>query len=298
MLTDKRTIRLLSVYLFTIFLVLGILLSDSNVIQASDDDVPFFAGNNGLPNVLLIFDNSDSMQDLPYPRKNGSPLRPSGWEWRRGVYVDDDGTIAENSDGSIKWDYYKYVDTDNELTLPGTTPPPIPGVGSLQSTVTSIGNARRIYDTNVDWSDSAVSSWSNFSTNYRYRLVKIVDKNGSIQYRTITDRSTGGHYWTVDSDITYDSNLEPYTYEIVAGQPGEVTYSHSNASYVCDANFDWSTIPNWSTFANTYRYKKLVVIAGTNVGESRGIYSYSASNKRWQLSSPFPQPCDHTTRYK
>ncbi len=297
----KKLTRLIFVYLCILSVSIGIIISDSGIIQASDDDVPFFAGNNGLPNVLLIFDNSDSMQDLPYLRKDGSPLRPSGWEWRRGVVVDDDGTIAENSDGSIKWDYYKYVDESNQLTLPGTTPPPIPGIGSLQSTVTSISSSssNRIYDSNVDWNDSAIYNWTNFRNNYYHCHVKIIDKNGAVQDRTIVDRNAGGHYWKVDQNITYDTNNEPYTYEIVAGQPGEVTYrDSSNLNRVYDANFDWSTIPDWSTFANTYRYKKLVVIAGTNAGESRGIYSYSSSSKYWKLSSAFPQPCDYTTRYK
>ena len=295
-----KYLRFTLVYLFIMFLTMGIILSDNGIIRASDDDVPFFAGNNGLPNVLLIFDNSDSMQDLPYPRKDGSPVRPSGWEWRRGVVVDDDGTIAENDSGHIIYDYYKYVTTDEQLTLPGTTPPPIPGVGSLTSTITNVpgSDSNRIYDNNVDWSDSAVHDWSNFVHNYRYCLVKILDKNGAIQYRTITDRSTGGKYWRVNQNIHYDSSNEPYTYEIVSGQPGEVTYNYSNPSYVFDANFDWSTIPDWSTFSNTYRYKKLVVTAGTNAGESRGIYSYSSSSKYWRLASPFPEPCDHTTRYK
>lgn len=275
------------------------LLTSTGVSRAADDDIPFFAGATGLPNVFFIFDNSDSMQDLSYPRKDGSTVRPNGWQWRRGVVVDDDGTIAEDANGNILYDNSKFV-SEEELILPGQNPPYLPGLGSTGSTVTSIAgeSSNRIYDTNVDWNDASVLEWTPFTNNYRYWKVKIMDSNNVEQVRTIYSRSTSGNYWQVDVDIDY-SGVEPYTYEIMAGFPGEVTYKYiSDSRYVFDRNFDWSTIPDWTTFSNNYRYKKLEITAGTNVGEIREIYSYSSSSGYWQLSTALPLPCDYTTRYR
>ncbi len=295
-----KSIKISITLTIVLALALSIVISSNTIVKAGDDDVPFFVGATGLPNVLFIFDNSDSMQDLPYLRKDGSTVRPNWWRWRRGVKVDADGTIAEDANGHIIYDDYKYVSTDNELSLPGKTPPPLPGGGSLNSTVTRIETSHpdRIYDSNIDWSDSTIHDDSNFRTNYRYCVVKITDANGASQYRTIINRSNGGKYFVVDQDIDY-SGTSPYTYEITTNSPGNVTYNNaSHLERVYDANFDWSTITSSSVFNNTYRYKLLVITAGPNAGETRGITGYSTGSKYWRLSSPLPNPCDYTTRYK
>ncbi len=288
---QNKIIQGLIIFLTLFFMAAGIA-------SAVDDDVPFFAGNTGNPNVFLIFDNSDSMQDSPYLRDDGNTYRPSTY-WRRGVTVDGNGTIAEDGNGNIIYDNYKYVSTDTSLSLPGANPPTLPGLGTRSSTVTYIAgpSSDRIYDSSVDWTDASVAGWSAFAANYRYWKVKITDANGVEQIRTITSRSTGGR-WYVDQNIDY-SGPGPYTYEIMTGLPGGVTLSDtSHLDRVYDRHFDWSTITDWSSFSNNYRYKILEIYEGANAGETRGIYSYSSGSRYWRLDSPLPVPCDYTTRYR
>ncbi len=289
---QNKIFKTLGIYLAIFFMAAGIA-------SAVDDDVPFFAGNTGNPNVFLIFDNSDSMQDSPYLRDDGNTYRPSTY-WRRGVTVDGNGTIAEDGNGNIIYDNYKYVSTDTSLSLPGANPPTLPGLGTRRSSVTYIAgpSSDRIYDSGVDWNDASVYEWSAFAANYRYWKVKITDANGVEQIRTITSRSTGGR-WYVDQNIDY-SGPGPYTYEIMTGLPGGVTYSTTDDSNrrVYDRHFDWSTITDWSSFSSNYRYKILEIYEGANAGETRGIYSYSSGSRYWRLDSPLPVPCDYTTRYR
>ena len=279
---------------FAIFLITFIMPC---MVQAMDDDVPFFAGDTGNPNVFFIFDNSDSMQDCPYLRINGNTYRPQTC-WRRGVVIEN-GHIKEDANGEIVYDDGKYITTSNVLTLPGTTPPNLPGLTSRSSTVTKISSnsSNRIYDSRVDWNDASVNSWSAFSNNYRWWKVKIKDANNAEQIRTIYSYSTSG-YWRVDRDIDY-SGPEPYTYELMTVSPGTSTYyDNSHLDRVYDRYFNWSTISNWSYFKTNYRCKILEIAAGKNKGEKRQIYSYSTGGRYWRLNSPLPQACDYTTRYR
>ncbi|OPX35785.1 MAG: hypothetical protein B1H11_08620 [Desulfobacteraceae bacterium 4484_190.1] len=301
---------------------------------AMDDIVPFFAGAEGNPNIMFIFDNSDSMQDVPYFRKDGRNVRPSGWQWRRGVKVDEDGTIAEDANGNIIYDYNAHTTQSAEVLIPGRTPSPMPrtdgGDPSLTSTVTKIYRLKywyRIYDENLDWA-AVEANWNN--GDYRYCRIEMQDPGGgNIQVRTIYGYSKSGKYWYVyrydnhpsynfdysegvapDDDCydgdsgwcgTYD-NTNPFTYTIVAGQPGEVTFPYIPAEdhtgrYVSDANVDWSQMSD-DYYNNTFRNRLLVVTAGTNKGESRRISWRSNSGKYWYVDPAFPENCDYTTRYK
>jgi len=316
--------------------IMTVLLAFAPAAKAVDDDTPFFAGDTGLPNVMFIFDNSDSMQDVPYPRKDGSPLRPS-WRWRYGVYVDPDGTIAEDENGNVKYNYTAYTSRDVEVSIPGKTPPPMPRTDgkdpSLTSTVTKIYRYHywyRIYDENLDW-DAIEAGWPE---NYRYHKIMLEDPGGgNPQIRTICSYSKGGKYWYVYSTAhtscvqegnfdysagvdtatdscyvsdsgwctTYD-NTNPFTYTIISGSPGEVTFPYlrtdsHHGQYVRDANVDWSAIDDDTWNAN-YKNRLLVVTAGTNAGESRRISWRSQSGKYWYVDPGFPEDCDYTTRYK
>jgi len=301
---------------------------------AMDDIVPFFAGAEGNPNIMFIFDNSDSMQDVPYFRKDGRNVRPSGWQWRRGVKVDEDGTIAEDANGNIIYDNNAHTTQSAEVLIPGRTPPPMQrtdgGDPSLTSTVTKINRLKYwylIYDENLDWA-AVRANWNN--GDYRYCRIEMQDPGGgNIQVRTIYGYSKSGKYWYVyrydnhpsynfdysegvapDDDCydedsgwcgTYD-NTNPFTYTIVAGQPGEVTFPYIPAEdhtgrYVRDANVDWSQMSD-DYYNNTFRNRLLVVTAGTNKGESRRISWRSNSGKYWYVDPAFPENCDYTTRYK
>lgn len=293
------------------WMILGVVLSLSGptgLAWALDDDVPFFAGTLGMPNVLIIFDNSDSMQDVPYVRAGGNPLRPGAdeeWEWRRGVKdADNDGVIDEDSSGNIDWNEYAHVSQDT-VSVPGTIPPPIPGIGSLTSNVTSLDNPLAVYDSAVDWTDSGMTDDSEFNNAYRYHVLQVEDANGAKQYRTIEGRDTALGCWyffpTGEGfpERPLDFGNPPYTYTILSGLPGDVTWTESwgEGNIVRDANIDWSDMEE-DTFDDQYRDHILVVTAGTNAEESRRISGWSRHGKNWIVETGFAQSCDRTTQYK
>ncbi len=304
--------------LFVLFLML---LGITSPALATDDVTPFFAGRTGSPNVMILFDNSNSMQDSPYFMPDGNTYKPSTY-WRRGVTINedcngdgaaDDPCIAVDTNGHPVYDQTKYVNTDTELTLPGQNPPNLPGLSSSDSSITSFQSSSpcpapnasltcsdRIYDANVDW--SLLSTWSDFVP-YRYWKVKITDQdNHTVQFRSIGSYYAGSGYWRIyGDDIEYDPN-HTYVYELVPGTPGEVTYEQIPSDYhndrVYDRNFDWSTVASWTDFESLYRHKILEVYAGTNAGLQREIYSRSSDYGYWRLANGFPVPCDYTTRYR
>jgi len=287
-------------HIITALCLVAALWCFAGVSRAFDDVEPFFAGGTGLPNVMFIFDNSDSMQDSAYFRKNGNTYRPSTY-WRRGVTIDEeDGTIAEDVNGNIIYDQVKYS-SDEELELPAKTHPAVPDLGTPYGTVTYIysDSNNRLYDSNIDWNDS-IFNCGNWQPAFRYRNVIIRDNNGAEQERTIYCRRRNDHYWRVTENIDY-TGPQPFTYEIVNGIPGDVTYNYTgDARRVYDANFEWNspTISSCSEWKSNYRYKKMVIISGTNEGEERLITCKSRSRKYWRVSEAFPVPCDLTTRYK
>jgi hypothetical protein len=69
---------------------------------AIGEDVPYFAGEPQFPNVQIIFDNSDSMQDVPYTNPGGVAVRPSGQQWQKDV-MDQDGNPYRDANGNLVW---------------------------------------------------------------------------------------------------------------------------------------------------------------------------------------------------
>lgn len=291
-------------------------------VMAADGHVPFFAGKTGSPNVMILFDNSNSMEYSPHfrPNKDGEIVdiyRPNTY-WRRGVTVNpdcnndgiyDDPCIAEDSGGRVIFDESKHITTDTTLILPGQAPPNLPGLSAAYSTVTRFQSSSacpypnnhlicsdRIYDSNVNW--SSISSWPDFIP-YRFWKVKVTNKhNNSVQFRSINSRNSSSGFWRMmGDDLEYNPD-HIYTYEIVGALPGEVTAEQTNQSRVFDRNFDWSKVLSWSDFATTYRHKILEVYAGTNAGEQRAITHRNVNYGFWTVDSDFPYPLDYTTRYR
>ena len=297
--------------------------------MATDDDVPFFAGRTGSPNVMILFDNSNSMQDSPYFRDDGGVYTPNTY-WRRGVKINNhcdadtsnddpadgvivDGCIADSTPGvpggSVRYNESAYIDTDNVLELPSQNPPNLPGLTTTESVVTSFQNrwcpapdetlrcSVRIYDSNLDW--SAISDWDDFVP-YRYWKVKITDlTDNTVQSRSINSRNASAGYWTVSGDDLQYDDTHLYKYELVSEDPGHVTNEPvSSTNRVYDRNFDWSTVSTWSTFNSQYNHKILEVYAGTNAGERREIQWLNWRYGYWVVAEDFPVPCDYTTRYR
>ncbi len=234
--------------------------------MAVDDDIPFFAGRTGSPNVMIIFDNSNSMQDSAYKRDDGGSVYYPSTYWRRGAKINNgcdgdtsnDGVppienacIADDTPGvpggSIQWDNAKYITTSTEIILPAQSTPHFPGIGASSSTITSIRDTstecsdgmecdNRIYDSNVDFQYFVDNGWSSFSYTYQHLLIEITDTvDGSKQYRNLYSYSTGGGgNWRLFGDpVEYNpAHMPPamansaYVYRIVSGQPGEVTFPY------------------------------------------------------------------------
>ncbi len=62
--------------------------------RAMGEEPPFFRAEPQYPNAFIIFDNSDSMQDVPYLDVNGLSVRPSGRQWRQNVTLDSNSRVT------------------------------------------------------------------------------------------------------------------------------------------------------------------------------------------------------------
>lgn len=163
-------------------------------------------------------------------------------------------------------------------------------------------NTDRVYDSSLDWSSpaTALTDWTLFANNYRYRLIEVRSSKGTVQQRTITNRNTGGKYFTIDTSdsaggpLVYSAAEVPYTYTILNNGPGNVT-AVSGTNIVRDADIDWSIVS--SEFYAKWKDRTLIITAGTNEGEERRI-TWASTGKYWQVDSSFPVACDLTTKYE
>ena len=267
---------------------------------AADDDVPFFVGIQGLPNVMFIFDNSDSMQDVPYPAQDESgnpvPVRPD-WPWRQGVKIDGSGFVVLDENGDVDLDDTKNLNLEEVLSIPGRNPPDIPGRGSLTGEVTSVRDKTaddRIYDDRVDWDDPVFSS-DGFKATYGYYRVMVEDENGAGQYTNLISYNDDQKCWIVSPEIEYQASLS-YSYTILAGVPEAVTYESEDTGKLFDCHVDWETAhANWTL----YRNKVLEIVNGTGSLKDFSC-KIDAPNKNgyWVLGRDLPQAPPVGTRYR
>ncbi len=317
--------KLQMIFTFAIFIMAAIFVLNGSSIAADictttggDQGTPVEISGlgTGLPNIMFIFDNSDSMQDSPYLDTNNNPVRPDR-EWRRGYTLNSSNQITAAND-------YQYVDEGEsiELNVPikeavlGTTNVIISNTNKNTNETTILANPHRIYDINLDWTNTTALQ------DALKRVVRIDGHSSGPQYRTIGSYSASSKCWTVYNNSAsfylngytdpvidysqYDKNNPNYTYTILSGNPGEVTHREQDTStyakrYIYDANVDWTyVIANWNT---VYKYAVIEILDGTNKGQKlplEGINTSSPPEKRWYVtSSPgFPEVCDRTTRYR
>ena len=290
---------------------------------ALDDVTPFFAGRSGMPNVMILFDNSNSMQDSPYKRKNGNPYNPYYDPWTKGVVPtsDNDPACAAGAPCIDHFDYtngYRMVDehgnVKTELTLPGQNPPNLPGLFSASSTVTPASTtpdvvyngsdcsgkkcSNRIYDNSVSWSDLTAAIMQQRYQNWKVTVTE--KESGAVQERTLIGYDASSGYWKVSPpDIEYTKN-KYYIYRIEAGLPGEVTKKSDpigEKDIVYDRNFNWRAIINDRDFDFMYKGKTIKITEGTNAGEERTITGRNVTLGYWEVDSDFSAPCDLTSKY-
>ncbi|MCP4104785.1 MAG: VWA domain-containing protein [Desulfobacteraceae bacterium] len=285
---------------------------------------PSYATAKGLPNVLFILDNSDSMQDSPYldGRKTPAKAARPNMMWSRG-YVTDPVTKLITAENNLVY----FGASDVEIDIPGRLITEI--TGDITKTYGVDLTADPPVTTSFGVYDEAKNkkTWEtykeNFVTDYKYRLIRITDKDtGEVQEKTIDGIDTGYKRWHVSDDLKYDPTTgvdysgyvqadKNFSYVIVAGSPGEVTRVRCNPNdpdvsplctktdsfkLVYDGNADWDKIE--AGFDSTFKYKTLEITGGTNDGEKRIISTYNKDNKCWVVSLPFPNICDFTTRYR
>lgn len=307
--------RILHKKRFTGLLTVIIFLCSSLYVLGADDDTPFFAGGGGSPNVMIILDNSNSMQDSPYMRDDGTTYSPYDTPWKRGVKINDDcnndGTaddpcILDNSSpgvagGAIQYNDSQYITETDHYTLPSQTPPFLPGLSSSSSVVTSIRNTTTTCPTGLECDDriydSNITVAFSIST---YQFWKVIIKDitaGTTDERNIKSFNSSGKFWEVYGDYIQYNPSHSYSYELASGVAGDVTFSDSsNVTRVHDRNLDWGSInTNWNALYSNHILK---VVAGTNMGEQRILTGRNASYGYWQIDTAFPQPCDDTTKYQ
>ncbi len=297
----------------------GICIPSSS--SAVEEHIPFFAGRFGVPNVMIIFDNSDSMQESPYLRDDGiTPYRPNMQQWQSGIETRDCGTTkcikddtpdVGNANGTIQFNSDAHSTPDDEsFSLPTKIPPHLPGLDSSSSEATSIGTVvcptgipagsvcARIDDANITSSAWGSLTDSIFNATYKGWQVEVKDfTNKTRQVRTLAGYSNGtsAQYWIVSGGpLAYDSTHR-YTYRLLGSIPGKVTASNGT-NRVYDSNIDW-TLFSSSFWKLQYIGHELEVTAGTNSGQKKKITSVYPAEGYWEVES-FTVPCDTTSRYR
>lgn len=95
--------------------------------QATDDFTPPFTAGAGTPNVMFIFDNSDSMHDSPYKELDDAGMpqakRPN-MEWRKGYTIDGTGYITGTDN-----EKYAGEGSMSEVSIPAKVPAELPPGG-------------------------------------------------------------------------------------------------------------------------------------------------------------------------
>lgn len=277
---------------------------------AMDDEVPFFIRGRGIPNVMIIFDNSDSMQESPVLRDDGiTPFRPINQPWKKGVMVSENCGVGDTTSkcladetpgtadaiGKLRFEDQKHITpVDEQVSLPGKTPPHLPGKSTSFSEVTSI-SGNRIYDTSVTWS---LLNEGSFNSTYKDWRVIVTDlKNSSKQERKLSGYHSDG-YWVVSGgSLDYD-NTHGYSYRLLGSIPGKVTVVNDtdDIDKVYDSNIDWALFSQ-SFWNLQYKDRELEVTAGTNSGQKKKITSVNPAEGYWEVES-FTVPCDTTSRYR
>lgn len=84
----------------TVAWILG--LSALGNLQAEGEEAPFFVGEIFYPNALIVFDNSDSMQDVPYTNPGGISVRANNQQWQMDV-TDSQGAPLRDASGFLRW---------------------------------------------------------------------------------------------------------------------------------------------------------------------------------------------------
>ncbi len=256
--------------------------------QAGDDYTPSYATSKGLPNVMFIFDNSNSMQASPYPTGDGSAAIPD-FLWRDGYNIENNVIVGQEADKFA-------VATDTAIDLSDIKQNFTDVIGR---TITKSAN-NRIYDGNTGSKLDGISD-EMFLSQYKFRIVDVEGDGVDTQQRTITNKgehNAHGLYWTVSSSIDFtDFNNKQYTFSIRSAEPGRVTHTNSNQlGWIYDANIDWSIVAG--DFNSKYSGAILKITAGPNTGEERTITNYNVNTKCWKLDSALPNLCDYTTRYQ
>jgi len=65
----------------------------------AQEEVPQFAGVPVFPNVFFIFDNSDSMNEVPYKNQYGAAYQVSWWRWKYAIKLDQYGNPLYSGEG-------------------------------------------------------------------------------------------------------------------------------------------------------------------------------------------------------
>ncbi len=261
--------------------------------HAADDYQPCDPVKLGNPNIMFIFDNSESMVETPYLKpdsctgnlrvKPGDGEDSKRWPWFRGVQTDDNGNILVDENCDPIFDENAHQEK-KPVFIPEAT------VNTISNEVTSNNSSpSKILKDTTDTANLAGLNKDDFL----YQLMKISYPDTPAlpeQTLTITNLYTSAEYWTLSENIPYDGlkNNERIKYEILDKEQPTITHfrGESYMHWPTDGYVDWASVNNNKDY---YIGKLFRLTSGPNAGRELEITGINVGYKVWQLEAALTQ---------
>lgn len=215
---------------------LSLLIIMLNPMRTLADDAPFFAGEPQFPNVMIIFDNSDSMQDVPYTNPGGIAVRPSGQEWRKDVMAPD-GTPYRDALGNLVWTNRPDRSSDPNPTrrLDGGNHP----ASKLYQAKQALGAVLDGITVNEEDFSGGVNL--GFATYMTDRVPRVTAK-----------------YYRILDPVAGSTTDDPLRWEVLERQTGTSTYS-TNVTSTSGTSFTWCSRTITGSVGTTFRVPRTCI---------------------------------------
>lgn len=203
-----------------------LLLTWMKYLQA--EEIPFFRAEPQYPNVFIIFDNSDSMQDVPYLSVDGVSVRPSGRRWQENVVLDGNKRVTGWT--NVTWpDVLPWLDENANPTR-----------------LASGGNhpASKLYQAKL-------------ALNVILDHIKDVNLGFATYMTDRVPRVTAKYYRILDP-VAGSTTDDPLRWEVLERQTGTSTYS-TNVTSTSGTSFTWCSRTITGSVGTTFRVPRTCI---------------------------------------
>ncbi|MFO7761180.1 MAG: PilC/PilY family type IV pilus protein [Desulfobia sp.] len=196
---------------------------------------PVFLSSSVQPNILIILDNSGSMNELSVPPSESYAGPPVGNSKYYGYF---------NPDYFYRWDGNKFIHQYKKIEYAGT-----PGSDGYWQVKDLNGNTRTLHDTEIEAGDSSGLWDGNFMNYAAMRKIDVVRK--VIMGGLATSRQGGGNQINIG-----EASTRYYNHDLQDPGPAITPFSGSKIYEVYNGYLDiYSNWPDWQNWNYDGRYR-------------------------------------------